>query len=255
LPLSALEQADREESIERWLAAHKVSPDFAAALSNTSITLDDLNELAGAMAGQTLCASIRWIAAGCGAWQLASEIHEAASRISNLVDAIKGFTEMDRATAAEPVRLEKGLASTLVVLRAKAKSKSIAIQSNIATDLPAVMGFGGELNQVWANLIDNALDAAPEGGRVEISAARSGANVVVRVADNGPGIPADVRERIFEPFFTTKGVGKGTGLGLDIVRRLVVRHNGAIALDSKPGRTEFTVTLPAIEVNKKDAVG
>jgi len=255
LPLSALAQEEREESIERWLAAHKVTIDFAGALANTSITLDQLNELAGSMGGQTLGVSIRWIAAGCGAWQLASEVHEAASRISNLVEAIKGFTEMDRAQTPEPVHLEKGVASTLVVLGAKARNKSIAISKSIEANLPAVMGFGGELNQVWANLIDNALDAAPEGGRVEISAARSGANVVVRVTDNGPGIPVDVQARIFDPFFTTKPVGQGTGLGLDIVRRLVVQHKGAIDFDTKPGRTQFVVTLPAIEVDKKDAAG
>jgi signal transduction histidine kinase len=248
LPLSVIDQAEREESIERWLAGHKVSKGFAESLSNTSIKIDELNELDGVMSGPALSAAIRWLAASCGAWQLASEIHEASSRVSNLVDSIKGFTEMDRSQVAEPVRVEKGLSSTLVVLNAKARNKSIGINKDIESDLPSVMGFGGELNQVWANLIDNALDAAPQGGQVEISAARAGSNVVVRVVDNGSGIPPEVRERIFDPFFTTKAVGQGTGLGLDIVRRLVVRHSGAIEFDSRPGRTEFTVTLPAIGV-------
>jgi signal transduction histidine kinase len=111
-------------------------------------------------------------------------------------------------------------------------------------DLPRVKGFGGELNQVWANLVDNALDAVGNGGRVTVTARAEGPNVVVRVTDNGPGIPADVKSKIFDPFFTTKPVGKGTGLGLDIVRRLVDRNDGLIDVESEPGRTEFRVTLP-----------
>jgi signal transduction histidine kinase len=120
---------------------------------------------------------------------------------------------------------------------------------NLERDLPAVHGFGGELNQVWSNLIDNAVDAVDEGGQIEITAGRERDRVVVRVIDNGCGVPVEVRDRIFDPFFTTKPVGKGTGLGLDIVRRLLQRHNGQIELESRPGRTEFRVTLPISEPN------
>jgi signal transduction histidine kinase len=112
-----------------------------------------------------------------------------------------------------------------------------------------VRGFVGELNQIWANLIDNALDAVPDGGRVEVVAARERQCVVVRVVDNGPGIPEDMRERIFDPFFTTKPVGHGTGLGLDIVRRLVRHNDGEIEVESRPGRTEFRISLPLTEVD------
>src|SRR5262249_35527660 len=143
----------------------------------------------------------------------------------------------------------RGLANTLTVLRAKAKGKSVAMSMNVEDGLPLVNGFGGELNQVWANLIDNALDAVGEGGRVELKANREREAVVVRVIDNGPGISTDIRDRIFDPFFTTKPIGEGTGLGLDIVRRLVQRHNGQIDLDSGPGRTEFRVTLPIAEAH------
>jgi signal transduction histidine kinase len=115
--------------------------------------------------------------------------------------------------------------------------------------LPRVRGVAAELNQVWANLIDNALDAAPASGKVVITAARENRSVVVRVADDGPGIPEEVRGRIFDPFFTTKDVGKGTGLGLDIVRRLVERHDGDIEVQSRPGRTEFIVSLPVPGAN------
>jgi len=245
--LSPLEQERREASIARWLARHQVNTAVAEPLSDTSLTIEMLEQLAECMEGKPLNIAIEWIAAGCTTRRLAGEIHEGSSRITDLVGAIKGFTEMDRATVPEPVNLERGLTSTLVVLRAKAKGKSAHVSLNLGSNLPPVKGFGGELNQVWANLIDNAIDAVSEGGRVEVSANRQGGDVVVRVIDDGPGISADIRDRIFDPFFTTKPVGQGTGLGLDIVRRLVQRHNGKIELDSKPGRTEFSVTLPVAE--------
>jgi len=247
--LSPLEQEEREESIAAWLASHGAETAFAEALASTEITFEMLNVLAGLMDGQLLNTAVEWIAAGSTTRRLASEIHEAASRIHDLVGAIKEFTQMDRAAVPEPVNVERGLASTLVVLRAKAKSKSVRLSLNIENDLPPVKGFGGELNQVWANLIDNAIDAVSQGGRVELFANRRDSDVVIRVIDDGPGVSTDIRDRIFDPFFTTKPVGQGTGLGLDIVRRLVQRHNGQIELDSKPGRTEFRVTLPATEVS------
>ena len=141
----------------------------------------------------------------------------------------------------------KGLHDTLSVMGAKARGKSVALKVDAPADLPRVRGFGGELNQVWANLIDNALDAVKDGGQVTVTARSEGKKVVVRVTDDGAGIPVDVKNRIFDPFFTTKGVGKGTGLGLDIVRRLVDRNDGVIEVDSAPGRTEFRVTLPVAE--------
>ena len=147
-------------------------------------------------------------------------------RISGLVAAIKGFTHMDQAMVAEPVDLGPSLSNTVAVLRAKARGKSIAVAIELEDGLPRARGFAGELNQIWGNLIDNALDAVPEGSRVEVRAKRENQRVVVSVVDNGPGIPADVRERIFDPFFTTKPMGQGTGLGLDIVRRLVSHNDG-----------------------------
>ena len=191
--------------------------------------------------------AIRWIAADSSTRRLADEIQEAATRVYDLVAAVKGFTHMDRANVPEPVDVEAGLRNTIVILGSKAKSRSARITLNVAEALPPVRGFGGELNQVWSNLVDNALDAAGEGGRIDISASREGNKVVARVVDNGTGIPADIMKRIFDPFFTTKPVGSGTGLGLDIVRRLVQRHNGEIEVESRPGQTEFRVTLPAAE--------
>jgi signal transduction histidine kinase len=158
---------------------------------------------------------------------------------------------MDQAAVAEPVDLKLNLGTTVTVLKSKARAKSIAVAIYVEPDLPLVRGFVGELNQVWANLIDNALDALPEGGRVDITASRERERerVVVRVIDNGPGIPAEIRARIFEPFFTTKAVGSGTGLGLDIVRRLIIHNDAEIDVESLPGRTEFRVSLPVAETD------
>jgi signal transduction histidine kinase len=243
---SPLEQADREEAIAAWLKGRGADESFAEALAETDVALETLTELAGALAGEHLSAALRWVAAGCTMRGLARDIERASSRVHELVSAVKGFTYMDHASAPEPVDVGKGLTDTLAVLAAKARGSAAALTVQVAADLPRVNGFGGELNQVWANLIDNALDAVGKGGRVTVTALHDGESVVVRVTDDGPGIPPEVKSRIFDPFFTTKPVGKGTGLGLDIARRLVDRHEGSITVTSEPGRTEFRVTLPVV---------
>lgn len=247
--LSPIQQAEREDAIADWIADHGLDAAIAEPLAETAVTLEALDRLAGAISGPALDAALRWAAAGCSVRGLANEIQEAAMRISGLVQAIKGFTHMDQAAVAEPVDLTLNLGNTVTILKSKARAKSIAVAVTVQPDLPLVRGFVGELNQVWANLIDNALDAAPEAGRVEVTANRERERVVVRVIDNGHGIPADVRKRIFEPFFTTKPVGSGTGLGLDIVRRLVVHNDAEIEVESIPGRTEFRVSLPLADTD------
>ncbi|HTO77481.1 MAG TPA: ATP-binding protein [Thermoanaerobaculia bacterium] len=245
---SPIEHAEREEAITGWLAGRGLDTAAAEALAETAVTTEALDRLSGAVQGPALNAALRWAAAGCSLRRLASEIQEAATRIAGLVLAVKGFTHMDQATVAEPVDLAKSLANTVAVLKSKARGKSVAVSVKVDPGLPRVRGFVGELNQIWGNLIDNALDAVPESGRVEVEAGRESRRVVVRIADNGPGIPAEIRDRIFDPFFTTKAAGQGTGLGLDIVRRLVQHNEGEIAVESRPGRTEFQVTLPLAEI-------
>jgi signal transduction histidine kinase len=244
---SSIEHAEREEAITDWLADRGLDKAAAEALAETAVTTEALDRLAGAVDGPALSAALRWAAAGCSVRLLASEIQDAATRIAGLVLAVKGFTHMDQATAAGPVDLAQGLRNTVAVLKSKARGKSIAVSVSVEPDLPRVRGFAGELNQIWGNLIDNALDAVPESGRVEVVAGLDSRRVVVRIADNGPGIPAEIRDRIFDPFFTTKPAGQGTGLGLDIVRRLVQHNDGQITVESRPGRTEFQVTLPIEE--------
>jgi signal transduction histidine kinase len=244
--LSPLERADREDALANWLLDHGADDALAAALAETDVTLAQLDELAATIDGDKLRASLRWVAARCRVRGLARDIERAASRVHELVSAVKGFTYMDRAVSPEPVDVAKGLTDTLAVMGAKARKKSASLTVDVPADLPRVRGFGGELNQVWANLVDNALDAVSDGGRVMVTARAAGPMVVVRVTDDGAGIPADVKSRIFDPFFTTKPVGMGTGLGLDIVRRLVDRNDGQIEVESEPGRTEFRVALPVV---------
>jgi signal transduction histidine kinase len=241
---SPIEQAEREDEIADWLDDHGADSAIAASLADTNVSIGALDKLAESIEGETLDTVLRWVATGATVRGLAEEIEQAAFRIHTLVTAVKGFTYMDQSTTSQPCSVGDGLRNTLAVLRAKAQAKSLAVAVRVDDDLPEVDGFGGELNQVWMNLIDNAIDAAPESGHIEVTATREGDSVEVAVVDNGPGIPQEVRDRIFDPFFTTKPVGKGTGLGLDISRRLVQRHNGQIQLTSEPGRTEFRVSLP-----------
>jgi signal transduction histidine kinase len=245
--LSPLDQAEREENVADWLVQHGVDAAVALPLAETNVTIEALDRLAGTVDGESLEVIVRWAAAGCSVHRLASDIRDAATRISALVAAVKGFTHMDQGFAPEPVDLRASLGNTVTVLNAKARGKSAAITVSVPADLPKARGFVGELNQIWANLIDNALDAIPNGGRVDVAAERGQGGVVVRVIDNGPGIPPEIHDRLFEPFFTTKAVGQGTGLGLEIVQRLVKHNDAKIEIESTPGRTEFRVTLPIAE--------
>ncbi len=243
-----LERADREDALASWLTAHEVDDAIAAPLGETDVTLDALDTLAEALPAGALGAVLRSIAAACVVRSLATDVETSASRIYELVAAVKGYTYMDRAPTVAAIDIRRGITDTFTVLGAKKQAKAVTVTTTFADDLPRVRAFGGELNQIWANLIDNALDAVAPSGRIEIVASREHDRVVVRVIDDGPGVPADLHRRIFDPFFTTKGVGQGTGLGLDIVRRLVQRHDGEIELDSRPGRTEFRVALPIAPV-------
>jgi signal transduction histidine kinase len=243
---SPLERADREEEIVDWLADHAADDALGPVLAETSITRDKLDELAQSLPADALDTALRWIASGCNTQSLARDIERATSRIFQLVSSIKRFTHMDRAQVAEPVDVGQLLMDTVTVLASKARRHATSLKLDIEPNLPKVLGFGGELNQVWMNLIDNAVDAAPNDGTgaVTVSAKREHGFVVVRVRDNGPGIPADVKPRIFDPFYTTKPPGEGTGLGLDIAQRIARRHRAEIDVTSRPGETEFRVGLP-----------
>jgi signal transduction histidine kinase len=243
---SALELADRQEALDDWLDRHLTSAAGRVdvpVLVRAGFGVGDLDTLRALVAGHQLADVLAHESALHAARQLASEIDTAATRIHTLVAAVKGFTYVNQQGTLMPVAIAQGLTDTVTVLRSKASAKAVEVDVQVADGLPTVEGYGGELNQVWANLVDNAIDATP-GGHVRVQAHATDGKVIVRVIDDGPGIPDDVAPRIFDPFFTTKDVGQGTGLGLDIARRIVQRHRGAIDMATGPGGTEFRVTLP-----------
>jgi signal transduction histidine kinase len=239
-----LEQADREEAFAVWFSKRGLAAVDTEALAASGVTFEALDGLATALPHPALNAALARLAATYAIRHLSARIEDSAAQISNLVRAVKGFTHMDQANVAEPVDVGAGLADTVEILQAKARARSATVTLELEPDLPRVRGFAAELNQVWSNLIDNALDAVAAGGMVSVRANRENQDVVVRVADDGAGIPAGIRDLIFDPFFTTKPMGQGVGLGLDIARRLVRHNEGAIEFESSAGRTEFRVTLP-----------
>jgi signal transduction histidine kinase len=242
--LDPLSQSDREEEIGDWLADRDFEDawDLAPTLATAGLDTEHLEKLAKQMgAGETLAGALGWLGATLELTGLAGEVARSVGRISELVRAMKEYTFMDR-TAYVETDVREGLESTLTILGHKLKGASV--ERDYEEALPKIWANGGELNQVWSNLIDNAIDAVDGRGRITVGAYRNGDVVVVEITDDGPGIPREIQNRIFEPFFTTKQIGEGTGLGLDIVRRIVVAHGGKVTFDSRPGETRFVVSLP-----------
>ena len=244
--LSALERGEREDELADWLEARGVPHAYVVAevLADEGVTTDALTHLAEHVDEAALGDVILWIEKGLASNRLLGEIERAAGRISDLVASVKGYTHRDQSPDRQRVDVHEGLDQTLTMLGHVIRKQSVHVVRQYGDDVPEVSAYPGEINQVWTNLLDNALDAAGEGGRIEIATRVEGALVCVTVTDDGPGVPEDVRERVFEPFFTTKEPGQGTGLGLDIARRIVMQHEGTIELESEPGRTAFEVCLP-----------
>ncbi len=244
-PLDAMTQSDREETLTTWLDEHEVADGWklAATLVRAGLDTKHLDAIAEHIAADGIGTVLTWLEATLATVGLLNEVEQSTGRISELVTAIKEYTYMDQAPQQE-VDVHAGLESTLTILGYKLKS-GISVLRDYDRSLPRICAYGSELNQVWTNLIDNAIDAMGGQGQVSIRTSREGAYARVEIADTGPGIPPEIRSRIFEPFFTTKGVGEGSGLGLDIAYRIVVgRHHGEISVSSTPGDTRFQVRLP-----------
>ena len=233
-------------SLVAWMNAHHVQhvDEKAVLLADFSFSDEDLALLAKKVDSSKLEGVLGWVCDHLVTEKLTGEIGEAADRIGKLVQSVKSFTRMGPAGDPQPAFIPDGLRSTLTLLNHKIKAKRIEVKLTFPPDFPSVPQYPGELNQVWTNLIDNAADALPPGGKLFISGAVVGERVEVEIRDNGPGIPPEIRERIFDLFFTTKPVGEGTGLGLDIVQKIVKHHHGDIRVASQPGNTAFTVSLP-----------
>lgn len=248
---NALAQSDLEDELADWLDEHQVEDGWriAPVLIEAGLNIEKLEPVSREIGSTAVAAfndALARVAAQLSVAKLTGEIKASVTRISELVGAIKEYSYMDQA-AIQNVNIVKGLDNTLLILKYKLKKKNISVSRDFAGDLPPITAWGSELNQVWTNLIDNAIDAMPDGGQLRIRAKREPTDILVEIRDNGAGIPIQLQSRIFEPFFTTKGVGEGTGLGLDTVARVVRQHRGNLRVESKPGDTCFQVRLPLAE--------
>ncbi|MGB9375923.1 MAG: ATP-binding protein [Mycobacteriales bacterium] len=237
--------ADDEEALSAWLGEHGVERDWliAAPLAAAGVDVDWCERAAGVLPGGALEAGLEWVASTLASAALLSEVKESTQRVSELVAAVKSYSQMDRGSR-QLINVTDGLESTLLILGSRLR-EGISVVRDYAGDLPRIEAYAGELNQVWTNLIDNAIDAMDGSGTLRIETRAEGAAIVVKIIDSGSGMSPDVVARAFEAFYTTKEVGKGTGLGLDIARRIVVeRHGGTISINSRPGETVFRVGLP-----------
>jgi signal transduction histidine kinase len=240
-----LEVADREDALSDWLSDHGVERDWVIAppLAAAGVDRAWCERAAVVLEGSALEPGLEWVASTFSLATLLTEVKESTRRISELVAAVRSYSQMDRASM-QRVAVTDGLESTLVMMRHKLRD-GIEIRRDYGVDVPEVEAYAGELNQVWTNLVDNAVDAMEGVGTLRVTTRAAGDRVVVEIADTGPGMPAAVMERAFEAFYTTKDVGKGTGLGLDIARRIVVdRHGGSIDIDSTPQGTVMRVQIP-----------
>jgi signal transduction histidine kinase len=243
--LDPLDRADREQALASWLTRRGVQDAWtiAPALAAAGADLAWCERAATVLDGAALEPGLEWLASTLSVTTLLGEVKESTRRISELVAAVRSYSQLDRA-ALQPTDVAGGLDSTLVILRPKV-GEGLTVVREYGADVPRVEAYAGELNQVWTNLIDNALDAMDGTGTLRITTRADGDGVVVEIADTGPGMPPEVAARAFDAFYTTKDVGKGTGLGLDIARRIVTeRHGGTIAIDSRPGQTVLRVRLP-----------
>jgi signal transduction histidine kinase len=248
--LSPLERSDREEAMAEWLEENGLQDawEMAPGLVNAGLTRECLTSISGKLTPEALSAALIWLEADLTTNQLAMELESAACRISDLVLAMKQYSYMDQAKFQE-IDIHIGLDSTLKIFGHRMRN-GIEVRRDYDRSLPKISAWAGELNQVWTNLIGNAIDAMQgtaldARGILTVSTRRDGESVVVTIGDSGPGIPPEIRQHLFEPFVTNKPAGQGTGLGLETARRIVVsRHHGRIAVESKPGDTRFEITLP-----------
>jgi signal transduction histidine kinase len=246
--LSPMQASDAEDALSDWMDSRGVTAgwDLAPLLATGGLDVDCLEEIARTVAPELLDQSLRWIGYALETEQLMTDIEDAGNRVSSLVAAAKQYSQLDRASH-QRIDVHDGLKSTLVMLAHKI-GDGVRVVKDFDRTLPLIPAHPGELNQVWTNLIDNAVQAMNGSGTLTLRTSRDADRVLVEIGDTGPGVPPELRQRIFEPFFTTRPVGQGTGLGLDISYRIVVnRHGGDIGLVSDPGDTRFQVRLPVAE--------
>jgi len=246
--LSALQRSNQEDELADWLETQGITHGYrlAPALLEAGLDAASLAPVASLWPAAARSAAFTWLEGQLTAAALIQDVQEAGGRISKLVSDVKTYSHMDRDTAFDLLDLRSGLHSTLNMLGHQLQQKNIEVEVDFPDPLPNIRGQVGSLNQVWTNLIDNAIDALPaQGGRITLRIRPNQEFVCVYITDNGPGIPPAVLPHIFEPFYTTKQAGDGSGLGLDIAQRIIRQHNGRLEVSSRPGHTEFCAWLPA----------
>jgi signal transduction histidine kinase len=245
---TALERMEIEDELSDWLEEKGiVNRELAESFAESGYNANDLMALHAGLDDQAFQRVMPWMENLISSKKIIQDLADASNRISNLVSSIKSHVHMDRTNDLQPTNLHKDIENTLTLLGFKLREKNIEIKKEFSPDLPEIPAYVSELNQVWTNLIDNAIYALQKNGTITIVTTHDGKNINVSIIDNGPGIPHNIISRIFEPFFTTKKVGEGTGIGLDIVNRIVKNHNGEIKVNSEPGRTEFSICLPIVQ--------
>lgn len=245
-PLDALGRSDREQELGEWLDERGVPESWklAGSLAAAKVDRDWVERTTAGLNSACLPSALAWVGATLSLKELIAEVQESAGRVSGLVQAVKDYSYMDQAPLQE-IDVHTGLESTLTMLGYRLRKSGVEVVRNYDRALPEITAHGSQLNQVWTNLIVNALDALDGPGQITITTKREGDCILIEIADDGPGIPQELQSRIFDPFFTTKEVGQGTGLGLDISYKIVVEgHQGDIRVVSQPGDTRFQVRLP-----------
>ncbi len=248
--------ADEEDAVSSWLIDHGVVREWiiAPALAAAGADLAWCERAATVLEGSALQPGLEWVASVSSVATLLSEVKQSTRRIFELVAAVKSYSQMDRASIQQ-VDVTEGLESTLAMLGQKLRDR-VTVVRDYGADVPRIEGYAGELNQVWTNLIDNAVEAMDGVGTLRVTTRAEGAHVVVEIGDTGPGMSPEVAARAFEAFYTTKDAGKGPGLGLDIARRIVVeRHGGTISIDSRPSDTELHIRLPVRRASPGNETG
>ena len=247
--LSAIQSMERENEIIDWLqnAGFTESQQVSETFLEAGFAGKDMEDIRNSVSKEAFTQVIYWVENLLSSQRIAKDLEEASSRISFLVGAIKSHVHMDRTEDLQPTDIHTGIESTLTLLGHKLREKNIIVKKLFAESLPEIMAHVGELNQVWSNIIDNAVYAVDKGGEIVIETSADGKNVNAKITDNGPGIPVEIVSRIFDPFFTTKKVGEGTGIGLDLVSRIMKRHNGEVKVDSTPGKTRFCISIPIVQ--------
>ncbi len=244
--LTPLQRIQREDELNEWLNEKGIDDanEIAETLTEAGFVLEDLEKIKSDIGNETFQNILKWLENLLSSELIIKDLEDASERITTLVGAIKSHVHMDRSGALEYTDIHKALEDTLILLGYKIRDKNIQIKKNFCTDMPEVEAYSGDLNQVWTNIIDNAIYAVPQNGEIIIQTTCDEKNITVQITDNGSGIPKEILSRVFDPFFTTKKVGEGTGIGLDIVQSVIHQHNGEVKVNSTPGKTEFIIKIP-----------